>query len=244
MSETNPAIDSCAGPPNPPEIEALYPEDSQPQDARDIASTICAHGYSPLLVNAVLLDLVKSHLADPGVLMSPLLRQVFKNGGYIEENEDGSGPKSPILIQTLDRWKLTDHEARPAVLVKDGQWTQQPMGQGLFSTDYADGSQKYVTIWQGSAVVFVLSHTPGLAKLLAGELVKLFTFLGPRIKSELQFDFFGVLNYGPCSRAVEAAPNFVVPIDIGFIVEEAWEISIDAAPLKRVVFTLRDVLGP
>lgn len=244
MSQEHPALADCNGPPNLPEIEALFPEGSDPQDVRDIASTICAHGHSPLLANAIFLDLLKSHFADPDVLLSPLLRRVFSKGGYIEENEDGSGAKSPILIQTLDRWKLTDHETRPAILVKDSQWTQQPIGQGLFSTNEATGSQTYLTVWQGAAVVFAMSHTPGLAKLLAAEIAKLFTFLGPRIRQDLQFDFFGVLSYGPTARAVEAAPNFVVPVDLGFIITEGWEISIDAAPLKRVVFTLRDVLGP
>lgn len=244
MSNEHPALADCGGPPNPPNIVAMYPDGSEPDDARGIISTICAHGFSPLLVNAVLLDVLRSHFADPNTLLSPLLRQVFKAGGYVQENEDGTGAKSPIMIESLDRWKLTDHEARPAVLVREGKWQQEAIGRGLLSTDVRTGTQQFVTMWQGTVTIFPMSHTPGLAKLLAAEIAKLFVFFGPRLQSEMGFSFFNVLSFGPTARAVEAAANFVCPVDIGFIVDEGWEITVDAAPLKKVEFTLRDVLGP
>ena len=244
MSDLHPALQACDGPPNPPEVEELFPEGSGPDDVREFASTICTHGFSPLIVNAMLLDILRSHFADPDVLISPLLRGLFKDGGYVLENEDGTGPKSPLLIETLDRWKLTHHEARPAILIRDGRWQQEPFGKGLFTTKVATGTQTYVTLWQGAVSIFVLSHTPGLVKLLATEIAKLFVFLAPRIESEFGFNFFNVLGFGPTGRAVEATTNYVAPVDLGFIVTEGWSIHVDAAPLKKVVFTLQDVLSP
>jgi len=194
-------------------------------------------------MSGALREILVNHFSDVRNLSSPKLRKVFSAGGYVEENSSGSPPYSPIFIDTLDRWKPTHSEDRPAILLKEGDWTFQTLGtQGLADTDLRTGTKSYIGLWAGSHVAFALATESALAKILATEVAKLLIWQASAIASSLQLLDFRVSKLGATARSRESVTSYVVPIDMGYIAAETWQVSEDAPRVKQIKFRLSSLL--
>lgn len=224
---------------NPPDIEALYPEGSIPSVRFDKVSALCAFGYTPRIMTGVLRQILLQHFANPDNVLSQTLRDFLIREGAWREGDD-----SPLLIESLARWKPNTEGARPAIILKEGDWHWQRIGIGDGAGQtWRDGKMFFAGLWQGTHTLFALGNEGAETQILASEVAKLLLWFGPLILEQMNLMRFVVVTIGALHALEECTEHYVVPITIAYTAEESWNIQEEAPRLKHITFTAEDLLG-
>jgi hypothetical protein len=207
----------------------------------DLAS-ICSHGLTPLGMSGILRRVLISHFSEPKQLISPYLRKVFADGGYAEEASETTGYKSPIYIETLDRWRPTHSEERPSLVIKDADWQFTPLSiNNIVNTDVRSGQQTFAGLWSGGHVVFAVGSESALAKILGMEVAKLLMWSAQTMLPAFNLIQFRVQKLGATVRLRESHTSYLTPIEVGYILDEAWQTQVEAPRLKQIRFKASDI---
>lgn len=233
---------SCGTPadPNSPEVEALYPPGSVPQDETQPASAICSFGSTPRLMTGILRQVLIQNFIDPANILDAILRQrlIASGGGW------RSTPDSPIIIESLHRWRPDVTEARPAILLNEGEWQWERMGFGdQAGMDVFTGERNFSGFWHGTHTVFALANESAETQNLAMEVARLLLWYGPEIARQMDLHRFVIVSIGALHVLAESTDTFIVPISVAYIVQTSWQLYPEAPRLKRIVFNPQELLA-
>ena len=232
-------IELCPGSDNPNlAVDELYPPGSCPADRLGKLSSLCSFGRTPRLMTGIIRQILLQHFADPNHVANHYLRTYLEENGAWQEG-DGSG----IYIEALQRWKPEETEARPALLIDEGEWRWRRVGIGdQAGVDTRSGEEFYAGYWQGTHTIFAIGGAPAETQLFSAEAAKLMLYYGPTISDEMDLHRFVMMRLGKLSAVKESTENYVVPIEIAYVAEERWSLLQDAPRLKRIVFRADDLL--
>lgn len=224
---------------NPPSVEALFPEETDPQVRLGKLSALCSLGYTPLIITGAIRQLLLQHFVDPDNIRNANLRR------YLEREGAWSGDVTTgIYIEGIGRWRPELTEARPAIVIKEGSWKNQRVGiKDLSGSDYRDGRQSFSSFWHGSHAIFALGGQGAETQILATEIAKLLVWFGSEIADEFGLFRFLVTEIGELAAVQEATENYVVPVSVAYVAEERWELQLEAPRLKRIIFDAEEIIG-
>jgi hypothetical protein len=190
-------------------------------------SSICSLGMRPLLMTGFLRQMLMEHFAEKDQIEDRSLQD------YLWK----SSADSSILIESVTRWKPEEASARPALIIKRGEWRVERKGinDQLMGDMSLDGYSRYSTFMIGSHTIFCISMAGGECEKLAAEVYRHLISFGPYIRQELKLQRFSVAGVGPLSELEEADEHYVVPISVTYAHEEMWTIKPHAPKLKRIV---------
>ncbi len=227
-----------SGPPNPEEVEALYPQGSHPEFRVSNLSALCSYGQTPLVMTGSLRQVLIQHFSDVRNILNSTLRERLTREGVWSE-----GANTGIVIESLHRWTPALTESRPGLIIKEGIWQWQRMGIGdQKGEDYRSGKRFFGGYWQGSHTVFALANEGAEAQILAVEAMKCFLWYEEELTSQLELQRFVPVSIGEVSALKEAREHYVVPIVVAYVVPEFWFIQPDAPRVKRIIWRASTVL--
>jgi len=191
------------------------------------------------MVTGTLRQILMQHYADPDHVEDAVLRD------YLEENGAWTpGTDTGLYIESLARWRPELTEMRPAIVLKEGDWSWRRVGIGDYAgADYRSGAESYSGLWTGSHVVFALGGEGAETQNLAYETAKVLTYLSPLIVDELGLHRFVPVKIGALQALKESTENYVVPVSFAYVAEESWSLQPDAPRLKRIVFDVNEMLN-
>ncbi len=224
---------------NPPEVEALYPENSSPEDRIKRKSALDSYGHSPLILTGGLRQTLMQHFADPDQIILPSVREFLeREGAWSAEETTG------IVIEALSRWRPELTEGRPAIIIKEGewQWKREGIGDSL-GEEWQDGTAHFAGFWSGTHTMFALGNEGAETQLLASEIAKTLLWYQATIAKAFCLDRFVVVSLGALAALKESRETFVVPINVAYVLTESWYTRLDAPRLKRIVFRASDFIG-
>jgi len=217
---------------NSDEVERLFPQGCTPEIRIPKLSALCSFGNTPRLMSGAIRQILLQHFADPENIMSASLRSYLQQEGAWTADEH-----TGLYIETLARWRPELTESRPAVIIKEGDWTNERMGIGdHWGTDERTGAESYASFWHGTHTVFALGGEGAETQVLAAEIAKLLVWFGPVIMDQLELHRFLVTSVSGLHAMQEATENYVVAVSMGYIAQERWELQMEAPRLKRIVF--------
>lgn len=221
------------------DVAGLYPTGTVPEDRIERLSSLCSFGQTPRMITAMLRQILLQHFVDANNVRDPYLRQyLLDNGVWSADEETG------LYIESLSRWRPELTEARPAVVIQGHAWRWRRVGIGNFSGErWRTGEMCYAGLWQGSHTVFAIGNEGAETQTLAAEIAKLLLNFGPLIIDQMSLHDFQVLEIGELSALKEATENYVSPVNMAYVAEEAWSLQVDAPRLKRIVFNTEDIVG-
>jgi hypothetical protein len=231
--------DQCPVPgANPAEVEACYPVGSAPEVRIQKISALGSFGETPLLMTGALRQLLLQHFVDPDNVMSASLRAYLeREGAWAAETPSG------IYIESIARWRPELTEARPALVIKEGDWQQDRMGIGARAGfEERTGAHLYGTFWNGAHTLFALGGEGAETQILAAEVAKLLVYFSEVIADQLDLHRFQVTAIGGLAALAESTENYVVPVSVGYAAEDRWAVQLEAPRLKRVVFSAEAIL--
>jgi hypothetical protein len=164
---------------------------------------------------------------------------------YLErEGVWSSGPDSGIYIESIARWRPELTEARPAIVIKEGDWKWRRVGIGdNYGLDVRSGAEYYAGLWNGSHTIFAIGNEGAETQILAEEVARLLTWYGPIITDQMNLHRWMVIKIGALNALKESTENYIVPIDVVYVASEAWSLQPDAPRLKRIVFDANELLA-
>lgn len=232
------------GPPNPDDIEALYPEGSEPQLRIDTLSALCSYGMTPLVMTGAIRQFLIQRFSDARNILNSSLRERMEREGVWREDANTGAVNSGIVIESLHRWTPELTEARPGLIIKEGAWTWKRFGIGdKTGVDARSGRKYFAGYWEGSHVVFALNREGAEAQILATEAMKSMLWFEEEIAKQFELQRFVPVSIGEVAALKESREHYVVPIVVAYVVPEAWYIQQEAPRLKRIVFKAKDVLA-
>jgi hypothetical protein len=229
--------------PNPPEVEASFPPDSEPENRVPRVSALCSYGMRPHVMTGLLRQLLIGHFSDPQNVEEPRIRRhVEEITGWVPE-ADGSNAGG-ILIESITRWLPNTADKRPAVIIKrnEWKWTRYGVGDKAHEDLYTGGSS-YSGFWEGSHTLFCLAQHGAEAEFLAMEVVKFLILFSPMIRDQMNLHRFYVAGVGGVGEVQEVIQGYAVPITVTYVAEESWSIQPYVPRLKRIVFKASDLLS-
>lgn len=231
---------SCPGADDPnADVAGLYPQGTVPEDRTGKLSSLCSFGQTPRMITAMIRQILLQHFVDVNNVRDIHLRQYLEDNGVWSADET-----TGLYIESLSRWRPELTEARPAIVIKPGAWRWRRVGIGNFSGErWRSGEMCYAGLWQGSHTVFAIGNEGAETQTLAVEIAKLLLHFGTLIIDQMNLHRFEVLEIGEPSALKEATENYVSPVNMAYIAEEAWSLQVDAPRLKRIVFNLEDIVG-
>lgn len=183
-------------------------------------------------------QILLQHFADPQNVMSASLRKYLEQEGAWTGDE-----KTSLYIETLARWRPELTEARPAIILKEGDWTLQRMGIGdRVGADMRTGAVEYGSFWNGTHAIFALGGEGAETQVLAAEIAKLLVWFGPVIMDQLELHRFLVTGLSGLHAVQETTENYVAAVSVGYVAEERWSLQPEAPRLKRIVFQPEEFL--
>ncbi len=170
----------------------------------------------------------------------------FADRSNIEDYQgpDPDGPlwhpnfkKSKIAIESATKWtpELTEH--RPAVIIKRNGWRKIRLGidDRMFFHLAPDGQNRYANWWQGSHTLFCCTGDGAESEKLGAEVFRELNEHGPTVRRILDLKRFEVVEVAELRKiTVDARENYMVPITVSYVYEEAWKIIQDAPKLKKL----------
>lgn len=182
-------------------------------------------GY-PILLTGFFRDHFARHFADESTIEYPALQR------YIWKDNERTG----ILIESLHRWDPATTGKRPAILIKRNSFKNYRAGIGDKKQPSADihGNEHFLTFWVGSHTLFCLGGTGAQAEALATEVRREMHQFGPSILESFCLHRFGVVEVGAISELEESTENFVVPVTVGWALQESWMLLQQAPRLKSI----------
>lgn len=238
-------MSDCSTPENSPEVEAQFPDGSQPENRVDKVSALCSYGMRPHVMTGLLRQLLMGHFTDPQHIEEPRVRrQIEMLNQWQPEPEVEQPTRRGILIESITRWVPNSADKRPALLIKRNSWTwlKQTIGDRLESNPYT-GKNSYFGFWQGSHTIYCMSGTGAETEFLAAEVVKFLILFSPLIRSQLELHKFFVSEVGGVGEVQEVVQGYAVPVTVTYVAEENWSIQPYVPRLKRIVFKASDLLS-
>jgi hypothetical protein len=199
----------------------FYPSGELPND-------FCIRGATPYSLTAFLRQLLIDHFSDPNRIENPDLR------GYVWTGDDAS----PLLIESITRWRPRKTENRPAILIKRNDWQVQRQGidhrlMGGFSLE---GELDYDCLVSGSHSVFCISNNGAEAEILGHEVFRLILHYAPLIRQTINLDRLDIAGLSSLQKVEEAQDNFVTATTLQYVFQEKWSLVPQAPTLKSVAF--------
>ena len=224
--------------PNPEYIQDLYPSGQFPENRSQTLSALCSYGQSPLVMTGALRQVLIQHFSDVRNILNATLRERMTREGVWSE-----GTETGLMIESLHQWRPELTETRPALILKEGDWTWQRMGIGdQMGDELRTGKLNFGGYWQGSHTVFALAKEGAEAQILAIETIKCFLWFQQIIMEQLELQRFVPISLGSVAALKESREHYVVPIVVGYVVPEFWYLQPDAPRLKRIVFKASETL--
>lgn len=222
---------TCGEGENPDEVEAIFPEGSEPELRVDRHNPACSYGMKPFYISGVLQQLLIQHFCDPTHLQEIKLRTAFEAGAWMPTDNTG------LVIEQTVKWDPEKTEKRPALLLKRGRWAFQRIAIGdRLSEELLEGSQQFAGLWMGTQVIFALAEKAGEAELLAWEAASALQRYTDPILQYTGLHRFIPVDIGEVAAVEESKKNYAVPVTFAYTAEDAWELTEHAPRLKRVVF--------
>lgn len=195
---------------------------------------------SPLAMTGFLCQYLQSHFQDP---LSLEQINLFGNPGDTL-TADGplhtDGPETPVVIESITRWRPDLTDKRPAVVIARQDWTTQRLGiaDRLYSgTIESDGSITYCKLYTGSHTLFCVHRNGAMVEMLAAEVDNEMGQFAQSVREELGLMTFGVAGAGKLFKLEEPKEHYAVPVTVAYVCQRTWR-TIPAAPkLKTVRFT-------
>lgn len=233
----------CNDLPNPPEVEALFPEGSTPEPRLNKVSALCSYGMRPHVMTGLLRQLLLGHFSDPDNIEEPRVRRQLSEIGMWRPSDNGLNAGG-ILIESITRWQPATADKRPAVLIRRNSWRWQRQGVGdNAGGNVYEGSRSYAGMWEGSHTLFCLCPSGAETEFLATEIVKFLHQFSPWIREQMNLHRFMVSEVGGIGEVQEALQGYAVPVTVAYVAEEAWTLQPYAPRLKRIVLKATDLLS-
>lgn len=170
-------------------------------------------------LSGALLTVVRRHFAQPENIEVPELRH------YSWDIDD---KLSKILIEPVYRWKPTDIQQRPAVIVKRGPWKVGQLGIGnrLLGGQELEGNaeDQHQVMVTGTHSFFCLG-TAGLeAEEIAMEVVNCLMCFSQVIREQFCLARFLLTDIAPVSKLEECQSHFGVPVNVEYAMQWNWKL--------------------
>lgn len=180
-------------------------------------SDFCSLGWSPYLVTGLVRQLLIHHFSHPDRIEHPLLKKFLW-----DESEN-----SPILIETVYRWRPDQSGKRPAILVRREAFQNQRLsiGDALHGRPTVHGQSQFSTLWAGSISVLCISREGTQCEILASEVQKFFTETAGEVLRRTGLLRFRPVGISGLAQLREHAENYVVSVNIECGFEERWLAS-------------------
>jgi len=225
-------------PPNPPEVENLFPPGSVPENRTGMMSALCSLGTTDLILAGALRQALLQHFVDPDHITNPTLREMFvREGGWKPT------PDSGLYIELVERFEPQQIESRPAILIKCNDFKEEKLGIGhLADENMETGLEVYEYLWRGSITFMAISTQAGELRLLAAELQQ--PLLGFRSKILYSFELttFDPAGRGSIGVLEESNKNFCMPVDYTVAFSERFEVQPEAPRWKDFSIDLDTLL--
>lgn len=189
-------------------------------------SDFCTLGWSPYLVTGLLRQLLIYHFSDPQRIEHPLLKK------FLWDDSENS----PILIETVYRWRPDQSGKRPALLVRREAFQNQRLSiaDALHGRPTVYGQSQFSTLWTGSLSVLCISREGTQCEILASEVQRFLTETAAEIISRTGLLRFRPLGLSGLAQLREYAENYVVSVSIECGFEERWTGSLVKPRLAAV----------
>lgn len=175
-------------------------------------------------------DLLRRHFATENNISPADLRNL------IWQKTD----QTDILIEPAYKWRPELTQKRPGVLIKPNAMANKKIGlANLRQLPFVDraGNKRFLTYWLGSHTIFCIASNGTKVELLANEVRAELSQFSEVIRSMLDLKQFGVIEVGAISILEEAQQNLVVPVTVGYAIEERWMVREQAPRLNRISLT-------
>ena len=237
-------MSTCDNSQNPPEVEALFPEGSAPENRVNKVSSLCSYGMRPHIMTGFLRQLLIGNFSDPANIEEVRIRRhVEELASWKPSDTSEAGTAPGILVESITRWNPNNTDRRPAVLIKrnEWKWLRQGIGDSTAGNVYT-GSTSYAGFWEGSHTLFCLAQNGAETEFLATEVVKFLVTFSPMIRAQMDLHKFYVAGVGGVSEVQEVIQGYAVPVTVSYVAEEAWAVQPYAPRLKRIVFKASELL--
>lgn len=215
----------------PGEPDAAEPRYSGTLEGEDLQNALCATGWSPYTLTGFVVDWLRRHFGSPLNVDTPDLR----NALWTPSQRTG------IVIEEEGYWFGDKVEKRPAVVVKRNAYRSiRLVRNNLAGHNLETGVRDHFVLWSGSHTVFCIHRSSAAADLLATEVQMELTRFAPVLVQMLGLLYLDVVEVGPASEVEEATESRVVPVTLGWVYEEGWQVIEEAPPLRQV--TIETVL--
>lgn len=209
-------------PPTPPGGE---PRGREPEDRGVSVSALCSRGWTPLLVEGLLRDLLTRHFAAP--------LGIGDLGHLVWSPAERTG----ILIESFYRWLPNLVEKRPAIILRRNAMHNLRLGIGDAAGATLQGVLEFTTFWLGSHSVYCIHGAGAAAEILALEVQRQLTEFGHLVTQYLKLGQWVVTEVGGVQILEESKQSYVVPITVGWAYAESWALEPDALPLAGVALS-------
>lgn len=234
-----PTILCPPGPPNPPEVETLFPEGSSPESRPGCISSLCSYGLTPLVVTGAFRHVLTHHFSDPRNILNATIRQrIMREGVWRDDDQTG------IVIDSLFRWRPELSAKKLALLLKESEWQWQKIGIGnRAEVDVRTGRQTYGGYWAGAHTIFALAMEGAEALALATEVMKCFLMFQDEIIPSMGLQTLTPVSIGAVSALKESRETYVVPVTVAYMAPDFWYTQPEAPRFKRLTFQSSAVLS-
>lgn len=236
-------MNNCDEQPNPPDVEALFPDGSQPEDRVGKVSALCSYGMRPHVMTGFLRQLLIGHFSDPENIEEARIRRQLETLGAWKPSDNGIDAGG-FLIESITRWAPNTADKRPAILIRrnEWQWARQGIGD-IASENLYTGKTNYSGFWQGSHTLYCIAQKGAEAEFLATEVLKFTIRFSPLIREQMDLHKFFVSGVGGVGEVQEVVQGYAVPVTVSYVAEEAWSLQPYVPRLKRIVFKASDLLS-
>ncbi len=163
--------------------------------------------------------------------LNELASESLKSRGWIW-NAD---PRlTQVVIEVFSAWEPELTGTRPGLIIKRQDWQRKRLGLNDEAYRTLDGAVHFANDWMGSHTIFCLAGKDGECEELATEVYEFLNQFAPAIRSDFGFKSYAVASIGKLAKLKEANQQFGVPIDVGYVLEEAWQLKQEAALLRRM----------
>ena len=190
--------------------------------------SICLESPDPLRMTGWFRVWMANHFGSSATIENPVLQNFVWN----------ADPKqTQIAIESSSSWNPQVVEFRPSIIIKRGGWQNLKFGinnRMMGNIPGKPGITAYANYWQGSHTLFVCAGEDGECELLAREVFRELNQNGQRLQTLLGMFKFAVTEVGEMGKLEEASENFVVPINVAYVLEEAWFIEDEGPLIKKL----------
>lgn len=176
------------------------------------------------MITGLFRDILTRHFATPLNMEEPDLRHLVWQDGV----------RTGILIESIHRWRGELVEKRPAIIVKPNgrQNTRLLIGDKTGPTE--QGFMQYQTFWVGSHTLFCIHGSGASVEILATEVQRELTQFSPVVVQYLNLYKMQVTEVGGIAELEESKESFVIPITVGWVYSEQWQVSDESLKLRKI----------